>query len=267
MLRVGIDSGSGGTDGPLFHDGTFEFVPIPDTKGVGEWTYGNYSGRSGKPLSDFFPPKRRIAMGSQRMHLDPDFRSLTYGDPTPPKAGLCRLNAGDMLVFYAGLRGYECDAAQGLYLIGYFEVAFSGLAPELANEQLGACAENFHVRHEKIFQEQRDRLVLVKGAPGSRLLTRAVLISVLGEDRAGKPLKVLSPQMQQIFGEFGGKLSFQRSPTRWVAAEHAHRAAEFEAWNEPRFVRPAADSLAAPPAGPRRVKEDALARRPAPRRR
>jgi hypothetical protein len=34
MLRVGIDTGSGGIHGPLFLDGTFEYVSIPDGFGI-----------------------------------------------------------------------------------------------------------------------------------------------------------------------------------------------------------------------------------------
>ena len=30
LLRVGIDTGSGGILGPLFSDGSFEYIPIPD---------------------------------------------------------------------------------------------------------------------------------------------------------------------------------------------------------------------------------------------
>ncbi len=217
-------------DGPLFADGSFEFVPIPDSTGRDERTYGNQMGRKGNPLSDFFPVARQTAMRLKSMHLDPEFTSFTYGDPTLPKAGLRRLEAGDLLVFYAGLRGYGCDMPQGLYLIGYFEVAFAGFARDLTEEQIGACSDNFHVRHELVFLKQRDRLVLVKGGSGSRLLTKAVKISVLGQDRAGKPLKMLSPEMQQIFGAFDGKLSFQRSLTRWVVKEHVSGAACFVRW-------------------------------------
>jgi hypothetical protein len=161
------------------------------------------------------------------MHLDPEFTSFTYGDPTSPKAGLRHLLPGDLLVFYAGLRGYGCDLPPALYLIGYFEVAFAGLAHDLSAEQIRACADNFHVCHASVFHDQRDRLVLVKGGSGSRLLTHAVKISVMGRDRAGKPLKVLSPEMQQILGGFKGKLSFQRSPTRWVANEYVPSAGCF----------------------------------------
>ena len=41
-------------------------------------------------------------------------------------------------------------------------------------------------------------------------------ISSEGKDRAGKPLKVLPPVMQKVFGEFGGHISIQRSTPRWV---------------------------------------------------
>jgi len=40
LLRVGIDSGCGGIQSPLFDDGTFEFVCIPDNKGVSIHKYG-----------------------------------------------------------------------------------------------------------------------------------------------------------------------------------------------------------------------------------
>jgi hypothetical protein len=32
LLRVGVDAGCGGIQGPLFADGTFDFVCIPDTR-------------------------------------------------------------------------------------------------------------------------------------------------------------------------------------------------------------------------------------------
>jgi hypothetical protein len=67
-------------------------------------------------------------------------------------------------------------------------------------------------------------LVLVKGGPGSRLFRKAYEISVEGKDRADKPLKVLSPAMQQVFGTFGGRISIQRSPPRWVEAGFIDRA-------------------------------------------
>jgi hypothetical protein len=224
LLRVGIDSGSGSMDSPLFSDGSFEYLPIPDSDGIDERTYGNHRGRTGRRLIDFFPQARQKTMGEQSIHLDPEFATFTYGDPTQPKAGLRRLNGGDLLVFYAGLKGFDHVASPALYIIGYFEVAFAGFAADLSEDQITACQENYHVRHKAVFSAQRERLVLVKGGAGSRMLKKAAKISVMGKDRSGKPLKVLSPAMQEIFGSFGGKLSFQRSPTRWVSDDHVDRA-------------------------------------------
>ena len=46
-------------------------------------------------------------------------------------------------------------------------------------------------------------------------------------NRAGNPLKVLSPKMQKLFGSFGGHVSIQRSPPRWVEPAFVDRAVGF----------------------------------------
>lgn len=228
MLRVGIDTGSGGMHGPLFQDGSFEFVPIPDRSSIDTRTYGNTTCRTGRTLIDYFPKPRRTAMRSKSMHADPEFTTFTYGDPTSPKAGLRHLQEGDMLVFYCGLRGWDFESEPALYLIGYFEVLAAGKASDFGPDELrDLFGENFHVRHQNVFEQQNDRLVLAKGSAESRLLEKAVSISEVGRDVRGRPLKVLSPAMQEIFGDFEGKVSFQRSPTRWVGGAHVAKAARF----------------------------------------
>ena len=115
-----------------------------------------------------------------------------------------------------------------LYLMGYFEVQAAGRPADFGDQETRRLFQrNFHVRHPRVFERQRAELVLVKGSEQSRLLTKAVRISVMGRDRSGKPLKVLSPEMQNVFGTFGGRLSFQRSPTRWVNPLFVSRAVEF----------------------------------------
>jgi hypothetical protein len=228
MVRVGIDTGSGGIQGPLFKDGSFEYIPIPDGFGIDGRTYGNTPGGHSKNLISFFPENRRTRMANQPIHFDPEFSTYTYGDPTSPKAGLQRLLEGDMLVFYCGLEGWDFSSPPALYLLGYFEVLAAGKAGDFSESELQILfGENYHVRHRKVYEEQKDKLVLVKGSPESRLLRRAVCISTTGKDRSGRPLKVLSPEMQAIFGDFDGRTSFQRSPTRWVKPAHAERSAEF----------------------------------------
>ncbi|MFZ4700039.1 MAG: hypothetical protein ACOYMG_08290 [Candidatus Methylumidiphilus sp.] len=115
-----------------------------------------------------------------------------------------------------------------LYLMGYFEVLASGKPDDFGyQETYRLFKNNFHVRHQQVYDRQKAELVLVKGSESSRLLKKAVCISVMGRDSAGQPLKVLSPEMQEIFGSFNGRLSFQRSPTRWVDPAYVEMAAAF----------------------------------------
>jgi hypothetical protein len=234
LLRVGIDSGSGGIQGPLFKDGTFEFISIPDRKGVSVHTYGSMVGRDGKPLVEYFPESRRERMAGQHIHVDPEFETFTYGDPTSPKKSLRMLQPGDLLVFYCGLQewdsqdGWNWDRRPALYLAGFFEVALAGMAGDFNQKVLKAeFGKNFHVRYPTVFKQQKDDLVLVKGGPGSRLFRNARQISIEGKDRAGRPLKVLSPAIQKVFGDFGGHVSIQRSPPRWVEPAFVDKAIRF----------------------------------------
>ena len=219
--------------GPLFSDGSFEFVPIWDKfngSGVSNQTYGNTKGGLGeRPLLSYFSENRQRKYRDIRLHLDPEFDTFTYGDPTPLKRRLRKLEKGDLLIFYAGLEGwrdYVCSPA--LYIIGYFEVEKAGLATDFSlieiREDFG---KNFHVRHKLVFEDQQNRLVLVKGSKKSRLLRKAECISVLGKDKRGRPIHILSPKMRKVFGDFDGHISIQRSPPRWVYKEYVDKAAKF----------------------------------------
>jgi hypothetical protein len=229
LLRVGIDAGAGGMQGPLFRDGSFEFVPIPGAPDATDpRTYGNTRGRLGRFLVDYFPPARRAGIADVHTHADPEFETFTYGDPTKSKRSLRRLVRGDLLVFYAGLEGWDYPSEPALYLVGYFEVQVAGLASSFSDTEIeDLFRANAHVIDRPRFAEQRDRLILVKGGPGSRLLSKAVRVSDMGLNSAGAPLKVLSNGMRDTFGEFGGKDSLQRSNPRWVKAAHEAMAARF----------------------------------------
>jgi hypothetical protein len=233
-LRVGVDAGCGGIQGPLFEDGTFEFICIPDRKRVSVHTYGNMVGRNGEPLAGYFADARRKVMAEQHVHVDPEWETFTYGDPTPPKRSLRHLKPGDFLVFYCGLQqwdaesGWNRDHRPALYLVGYFEVALAGMVCDFEKRVLvSEFGKNFHVRYPTVFKQQKDDLVLVKGGAGSRMFQKAHQISTEGKDRAGKPLKVLSPALQKVFGTFGGHVSIQRSPPRWLEPGFVDRAIGF----------------------------------------
>ena len=229
LLRVGIDTGAGGIHGPLFRDHSFEFIPIPGSaESTDSRTYGNTTGRLGQRLVAYFPPTRQTRMSGTQMHVDPEFETFTYGDPSSPKRGLRNLAPGDLLVFYAGLQGWDHASHPALYVVGYFEILVAGLAPSFTGDEIRTLFSfNAHVRDPAVFADQYQRLVLVKGGPGSRLLSTAVCISEISENSAGHPLKVLSKSMRDVFGDFGGRVSLQRSPPRWVDPAYSASAAQF----------------------------------------
>jgi len=236
LIRVGVDTGAGGIHGPLFADGSFEYIPIPDRfgkSGIDSRTYGTTQGRKSRPLIDYFPARLRAEYRDRPIHFDPEFESFTYGDPSQLKSRLKTLVDGDLLVLYAGLKGWDFHCDPALYIIGFFSVSWAGL-PEGLERQLGKTewrphfSKNFHVRHRAVFEDQKERLVLVKGREGeSRLLARAVRISAEGTDRSGRPIHILSPEMQEIFSDFDGRVCINRSPPRWVPQALTAKAAEF----------------------------------------
>lgn len=228
LLRVGIDTGCGGIHSPLFRDGTFEFVPIPDSRGLDERTYGNSKGRVRRPFAEYFSDRKRAAATAQAMHVDPEFESFTYGDPTPPKRGLAKMQPGDLLVFYAGMEGWGHARQPALYLAGAFRVKLVGFADSFTREQLKQeFGENFHVRHPAVFADDREKLVLIKGGAGSRLFRKAHLVGEKVLRKNGTWWQFITPEMEKVFGNFGGIGSLQRSTPRWVDANLVKKAENF----------------------------------------
>src|SRR5579884_3381383 len=176
FLRVGMDLGYGGL-GPLFRDGSFEYVPIPENPKKASsrsLCFSQIPARSGGSIEQFVPARHRGGLA----HYDPEFDTYTYGDPTKYKRGqLLRLTREDLLVFYAGLRPLAQPTGSQLYLIGYFtvekvhEVTAAPLWPPPCLQHLWA---NAHFRRNGC----DPGLVVVEGASKrSRLLQKAVPLS------------------------------------------------------------------------------------------
>lgn len=216
LLRVGIDTGCGGIHSPLFHDDTFEFLPIPDTRGHDERTYGNSLGRKDRAFVEYFRKAHHERVAEYAMHVDPEFATFTYGDPTTPKRGLAKLRPGDLLVFYAGMEGWDHFRVPALYLVGYFRVTLADFAVNFSKSELAQFQHNYHVRHTHVFAEQKEKLLLIKGGNGSRLFRKAHLLGTTVVRGNGTSWQIITPAMQKVFGLFGGVGSLQRSTPRWV---------------------------------------------------
>lgn len=169
LLRIGIDKGCGGCLAPIFKDGSFEYIPIPEGCASSEdKTYSKLSGKNYKSIVKFIPKKLCDAIP----HIDPEFKTFTYGDPTPNKRKqLARLLPGDLLIFYAGLEP-ENDISR-IFIVGYFTIKdtydFSKIPKSAQSSMLQKLYNNAHAKRKYL----DERLVIVKGDPQkSRLLLK-----------------------------------------------------------------------------------------------
>jgi hypothetical protein len=105
LVRIGADrSAAGGSwNGPVDgRTGQFVYVPIPE----GRETHPGLEKPYALLASELarFGVELPLRLRDQRMHLDPDFEQLTYGDRGERAKQLrANLSAGDLIVFYAGL--------------------------------------------------------------------------------------------------------------------------------------------------------------------
>lgn len=230
LLRVGMDSGEGGIQGPLLPKNAFDYLPIPD-----DWnddnkvTYGCTVGRHGRNLCEYWPGKTREKYRNKGIHFDPEFDTFTYGDPTRPKQSLRQLEPGDLLVFYAGLQPWsEAEGFHGdphLYIIGYFVVAKAGHIQGLFERYGRKATEQAFANCMHIVKgaPAAKKLVVVKGKTG-RLLERASLLSEYGKDKEGRRLKIMRRDLATYFGRLSKLNSLQRSPPRWILNEFSRKA-------------------------------------------
>jgi len=200
LLRVGIDKGCGGALAPLFADGSFEYIPIPERRDSSETrTFGNTVGAHARPLFTYNLPKE---LENAKLHFDPEFETFTYGDISIKRTYLLKLERGDLLVFYAGLQPWDYDGENGLYIIGYFTVKkivdMRGLSDD-EREYIRKCyPNNAHVKR------LHDDAVIVIGDPTkSRRLDKAVRISVKRPDRRGRPTHAVSDEIARLLGVSG----------------------------------------------------------------
>ena len=155
-------------------------------------------GRSGRSLSTYVLKRLQDAP----VNYDPEFETFTYWDPTTVKRNyLLKLDKGDLLVFYAGLKPYENSVYDtALFLIGYFTIDRI-IDFDKKKEQIPAYCEEFtnnaHVRRDNWYY----KLVIATGdKKKSRLLDRAVKISERRPNKAGRLTYATSAEMEQYLG-------------------------------------------------------------------
>lgn len=215
LLRVGIDKGYGGCLAPIFEDGSFEYIPIPEKRNTSEnRPYSELLGRNGGFLADFVPVKLRDSFP----HMDPEFDTFTYGDPTRNKRRqLARLVPGDLLIFYAGLEPTDGIDRSRIFIIGYFTVKrvydFGEIPKSQHRSMLQKVRNNAHAKRDTM----DEGLVVVEGDPKkSKLLTKAI---PLGDSR-----NYVMPDFADILKYSGSVL---RAIGHWVGKEDLQQVKEW----------------------------------------
>ncbi|QZP36256.1 hypothetical protein [Halobaculum magnesiiphilum] len=194
-INVAANTNLPGRRGPVYPDGSFVYVPIPER----EPTAGPVPTYADLDLAAYVPDDAV----DRPVHLDPEFagalgrEAYTYGDPYGVKARpISALEPGDSLLFYATLTVSDEDADRanradrparanrvdwlppdwGCFLIGEFRVAEVLTGDEYRKSDAATrerFASNAHARRESF-----DAAVVVRGDPdGSRLFDRAVPLS------------------------------------------------------------------------------------------
>lgn len=169
--------------GPIFSDGTFRYVPIPEKYPSDiSVTYDDLG------LTEFVPKKWLYA------HHDPEFTTFTWGDYINKRTYTTRrLEKNDYVFFIASLqfkgntetRPIWIDPIWAYYIIGYFVLEspipfVEKIEYPISDDHRELFSNNAHVRrdYEKLVEEGRDGpFSIYKGTKKSRLLKVAVPIS------------------------------------------------------------------------------------------
>lgn len=172
LVRIGADQTEGGGrwNAPVdANTRRFVYVPIPETKPNRAGHETPYSMIS--PALEAFGcplPKR---LSQLRMHLDPDYRFLTYGDRGRKGQQIATtLAEGDLLVFYSGLK--DINAHTLVYaIVGLFVVAGIGRALESTGD---LAEQNAHSR--RILSNDADDIIVCGKSGVSGRLTKCIPI-------------------------------------------------------------------------------------------
>lgn len=165
LIRVAVDQAYGHWNSPCNPEtGDFVYVPIPQNKPNTEGMAREYVPIVG-PALEAFSGRNNAAIGlpsqllDQRMHLDPDFDFLTYGDTADRGRRLLDFLENDWVVFYAGMRPVQGGYGLVYGLIGLLVV---DTVRQVATIPALEYDRNAHTR----LLHKTDSDVIVTGKPG-----------------------------------------------------------------------------------------------------
>jgi hypothetical protein len=234
LCGIGSDTTNAGRVAPLYDDGRFEYVPIPEkareteeTATCGTWNLRYDGGVAADLLTAITPDPSEGAtvrgedLRDWPLHHDPNFEALTYGEHRPNYVRRLRgLDPGDVVGFYAGLRPPD-GARAHRYLIGYATVTGVDTVPPDASQEDAAAVfarhpENAHAKRARAGGRyyEDETVVLVDGRePGGLFEHDPVRMSTYevkpGNERAQY---YLAPAFEERFAVVEGRENMQFKP-------------------------------------------------------
>jgi len=182
LINVGVNSSHKGLKSPLFPDGKFEFIPIPDPFLSYSRTglkYNQLKALNGVKIAELVKEDYH----HRGVHNDPEFDTNTYGDyPTfyPRAANLKRLSKGDSLFFFARLvlwSNGEFTKEARFGFIGFIEIEriYENITQRPRNFTFQDIKNNAHIIRAESNSIFYDGFWIFKGSKTSKRFKRAVI--------------------------------------------------------------------------------------------
>ena len=240
LVNVGVNASHGALRSPIFSDGTFEFLPIPEERRLWSPTLPAYPKLAAyndpdKTLADYAP----VSRWNDRLHDDPEFRTFTYGDDpqrTGRGAGLKPCGPGDYLLFLARLVPHNgvgrFNGEPGFYLIAFFRVTdvLRDVTEFPRGRDFTIFGANAHIRRAAYHPRALDKFWVWKGDPNAsqRLPIAVPLDKQLAEatllDARGRPWKWDTNRTElQTIGSYTRSGRMIIDPSAQGGKERAHR--------------------------------------------
>ena len=234
---------------PLFDDGTFEFLPIPEgdrnlDKNTSAVHYRDLRSHR-EPNRDLrrYVPER---LWNAVCHNDPDLNSFTYGDAcdNPKSSNLKNMERGDALLFIARLVPQAGGKEPGFYLVGglILDSVEGNVTRPLTKQAAKRFARNAHVIRAQctgywdgfwVFGGSSESRRFERGVPVTREICEKVFT-----DKNGKPWNWSRQTETATIGSYtracrcvldtGIPEQAQRAATlrEWIAQHSGNRDAE-----------------------------------------
>jgi hypothetical protein len=180
LIRIGVDQTFGQWNAPCNPETKdFVYVPIPQDRPNIQGMEKYYNNYITPALHDFSIRNDQnillpINLQESRMHLDPDFDHLSYGDSVKRGRRLLSFKEDDMVVFYASLRSIHGESELIYALVGLLVVKSLERVEDILPDNYDS---NAHTRNI----QNNDSDIIVRGKSG--ISGRFAKYSPIGEFR------------------------------------------------------------------------------------